>query len=157
MLDAVLRTLHVLSIVVWIGGMAFAHFFLRPALPLLEPSARLALMAAVLGRFLRAVAFAAPLAWATGGWMIGRAAAQVAGSGGVFAMPVYWTVMATLGTVMLAVFVFIRWVPYRALTGALAAGQLPAAAAALARVRQWVALNLGLGVVILLVTLLRWP
>ncbi len=31
MIYATLKTLHVLSIIVWIGGMMFAHFFLRPA------------------------------------------------------------------------------------------------------------------------------
>ena len=33
MIYATLKTLHVLSIIVWIGGMVFAHFFLRPPLP----------------------------------------------------------------------------------------------------------------------------
>lgn len=157
MLDAALKTVHVLSIVVWIGGMAFAQFFLRPSLPLLEPPVRLALMVAVLGRFFRAVTVAAPLAWATGGWMIGRAAAQVAGTGGAFQMPGYWTLMATLGTLMLGVFAWIRLGPYRALVAAVGAGHWPAGAAALARVRQGVNLNLALGTVILLATLLRWP
>ena len=55
MLDAALKTLHVMSVILWIGGMAFAHFFLRPSLGVLEPPARLALMTAVLGRFFRAV------------------------------------------------------------------------------------------------------
>ena len=31
MIYATLKTLHVLAIVVWVGGMVFAHFFLRPA------------------------------------------------------------------------------------------------------------------------------
>jgi len=32
MIYATLKTVHVLSIIVWIGGMVFAQFFLRPAL-----------------------------------------------------------------------------------------------------------------------------
>lgn len=60
MIDATLKTVHVMSIVVWIGGMVFAHFFLRPALTQLEPSVRLRLMHSVLGRFFQAVMVASP-------------------------------------------------------------------------------------------------
>ena len=42
MLYRALKTLHVLAIVVWIGGMVFAHFFLRPAAARLEPPVRCA-------------------------------------------------------------------------------------------------------------------
>ena len=52
MVYATLKTLHILAIIVWIGGMVFAHFFLRPSLSVLEPPQRLRLMHAVLGRFL---------------------------------------------------------------------------------------------------------
>ena len=31
------HALHLLSLFVWIGGMVFAHFFLRPSLAVLEP------------------------------------------------------------------------------------------------------------------------
>jgi len=44
--------LHFAAVVVWIGGMVFAHFCLRPAaLATLQPPQRLPLMAAALGRF----------------------------------------------------------------------------------------------------------
>ena len=55
MIYATLKTLHVLSIIVWIGGMVFAHFFLRPAVAQFEPAVRLRVMHAVLGRFFQAV------------------------------------------------------------------------------------------------------
>ena len=48
MLYAALKTLHVLAIVLWIGGMFFAHFFLRPAAAALDPPVRLKLMHDVL-------------------------------------------------------------------------------------------------------------
>jgi hypothetical protein len=72
-------------------------------------------------------------------------------------MPLYWHLMAGGGTVMLALYAWIRLVPYRALVAAVGSGNGPAGAAALARVRVAVAVNLGLGTLILLVTLLRWP
>ena len=36
MFYAILKTIHLLSIIVWIGGMVFAHFFLRPAVAMLS-------------------------------------------------------------------------------------------------------------------------
>jgi len=40
MIYATLKTIHIFSIVVWIGGMVFAHFFLRPAVAQLEAPVR---------------------------------------------------------------------------------------------------------------------
>ena len=54
MIDATLKTLHLLSIIVWIGGMVFAHVFLRPAVAQLDVPVRLRLMHDVLGRFFQA-------------------------------------------------------------------------------------------------------
>jgi uncharacterized membrane protein len=78
-------------------------------------------------------------------------------SGGSFQMPWAWSVMAALGVTMLLVFLYIRFVLYRRLTQAVAASDWPAGGAAMAQVRRWVAINLGLGSVILLVTLLGGP
>ena len=71
---ALLKTVHVLAVVLWVGGMAFAHFFLRPSLATLEPAQRLRLMQAVLSRFLAAVLLAVALVLGSGLWMIGRVA-----------------------------------------------------------------------------------
>ena len=88
MIYATLTTVHVQSIIVRIGGMAFAHFFLRPALARLEAPVRLRLMHDVLGRFFQAVLAASRLTLASGVWMLGRVAKQVVQSGGSFEMPV---------------------------------------------------------------------
>jgi uncharacterized membrane protein len=157
MIYAALKTLHVLSIVVWIGGMVFSHFFLRPALGSLEPPVRLRLMHDVLGRFFRAVLVASLATLGSGVWMLGRTARQVVQSGGRFEMPMAWTVMAVLGTLMVAIFIYIRFAPYKRLGRAVTASDWPAGAAALAQIRRWVAVNLGLGVIVLIVTLARWP
>lgn len=97
MIYATLKTLHVLSIVIWVGGMVFAHFFLRPAVTQLEPPMRLRLMHDVLGRFFKAVLAVSLLTLATGLWMLGRVAKQVVQSRGQFQMPLAWAVMAVLG------------------------------------------------------------
>jgi uncharacterized membrane protein len=157
MLYAALKTIHVLSIVVWIGGMMFAHFFLRPAVAQLEPSVRLRLMHDVLGRFFRAVLAVSLLTLGTGLWMLGRVAKQVVQSGSQFDMPLAWWVMTVLGIAMVAIFMHIRFALYKRFSGMVANSDWSSAGSALARIRQWVSVNLAVGVVILLVTLLRWP
>lgn len=155
MLYAILKTLHVLSIIVWVGGMVFAHFFLRPALASLDPLLRLRLMHDVLGRFFKAVLVASLLTLASGLWMLGRVAKQVVQSGGNFQMPLSWTVMAVIGIVMVAIFMHIRFALYPRLGRAVDASDGPAGGAAMAQIRRWVLINLGLGVLTVVVTLMR--
>jgi uncharacterized membrane protein len=156
MLYATLKTLHVLSIIVWIGGMVFAHFFLRPAVARLEAPVRLQLMHDVLGRFFQAVLVASLVTLASGVWMLGRVAKQVVQSGGKFEMPLAWTVMAVLGVVMVAIFMHIRFALFKRLGRAVAASDWAVGGATLAQIRTWVSINLGIGIVVLLVTLMRW-
>lgn len=157
MIYALLKTAHLLSLMVWIGGMAFAHFFLRPAVAKLEAPERIRLMHDVLGRFFNAVLWAAGLTLVSGLWMIGRVAKQAVQSGGSFAMPLEWTVMATLGIVMMGIFGHIRFALYKRLTRAVTAAAWPAGGAALGSIRLWVTINLSLGVVIVAITLLGLP
>jgi uncharacterized membrane protein len=110
----------------------------------------------VLGRFFQAVLVASLLSLATGVWMLGRVARQVVQSGGNFEMPLAWTIMAVLGAAMVAIFMHIRFALYNRLGRAVAASDWPAGGAALAQIRTWVSFNLGLGIVVLLVTLMRW-
>jgi uncharacterized membrane protein len=145
MLLAVLKAVHVLAVVLWVGGMAFAHFFLRPSLAVLEPAQRVKLMHAVLGRFFAAVLWAAGLVLASGLWIIGRVAKQAVQSGGSFSMPLDWSVMSVVGVLMIAIFGHIRFVLYKRLDRAVQAGDVPAGGAALASIRQWVGVNLALG------------
>jgi len=157
MLYPVLKTLHLLAVIVWIGGMVFSHFFLRPAAAALEPAVRVRLMHNVLGRFFNAVLGLSVLALATGIWMIGSTAKQVVQAGGHFAMPLEWTVMATLGIVMFLIFGHIRFVLYKRLAQAVLATDWSAGAAVLASIRLWVASNLALGVLIVVITLMGIP
>ena len=154
MLYNALKLLHVLSLIVWIGGMFFAHFFLRPAVQALEPPQRLALMHDVLQRFLSAVTVAVVAVLGSGLWMIGRVAKQTVQSGGAFAMPLDWTLMATLGLVMVAIFGHIRFALFKRLQRAVAASDWPAGGLAMASIRRWVGVNLVLGVVTVVITLL---
>jgi uncharacterized membrane protein len=145
MLLAVLKAVHVLAVVLWVGGMAFAHFFLRPSLAVLEPPQRVKLMHAVLGRFFAAVLWAAGLVLASGVWIIGRVAKQAVQSGGSFSMPLDWSVMSAVGLLMIAIFGHIRFVLYKRLDRAVQAGDMAGGGAVLASIRQWVGVNLALG------------
>ncbi len=154
MLYNALKLVHVLSIIVWVGGMVFAHFFLRPAAQSLEPPQRVRLMHDVLQRFFAAVTAAVVLVLVSGLWMIGGAAKQAVQTGDVFSMPLDWTIMATLGVVMIAIFGHIRFALFRRLQRAVAASDWPSGAKALGSIRSSVGVNLALGVVIVVVTLL---
>ena len=156
MIDVALKTVHLLSVIVWIGGMVFAHFFLRPAVAQLEPAVRLRLMHDVLGRFFQAVLAVSLLTLVTGVWMLGRVAQQVVLSGGSFEMPLAWTVMAALGVAMVAIFMHIRFVLYRRFSRLVAASEWTTGGAVLRQIGRWVSINLALGVLVLLVALLRW-
>lgn len=154
MLYALLKTVHVLAVVLWVGGMAFAHFFLRPSLALLEPPQRLALMREVLRRFFAAVLVASLLTLATGLGMLDQAARPVIQAGACMTWPVDWIAMTVLGLLMLAIFGYIRFVLYRRFTAALDAADLPAAAAGLAGIRLWVGINLAIGLALIALVLL---
>ena len=154
MFYATLKTIHLLSIIVWIGGMTFAHFFLRPAVATLEAPERVRLMHAVLGRFFHAVLVAGALAVGSGLWMMGRIAKQTVQAGGQLNLPLEWTVMAGLGVAMLAIFGHTRFALYPRLTRAVTAADWPAGSAALASIRAWVMVNLVIGVVIVVAVLL---
>lgn len=157
MLYAVLKTVHLLSIIVWIGGMAFAHFFLRPAVATLETPERVRLMHAVLGRFFNAVLVAGGLALGSGLWMMGRIAKQTVQAGTKLNLPLEWMAMTVLGVMMLAIFGYTRFALYPRLARAVTAAAWPAGDAALASIRTWLMVNLVMGVVIVAVTLLGVP
>ncbi len=153
MIYAILQLIHVLAVVVWVGGMAFAHFFLRPAAQFLEPPLRIRLMHGVLQRFFAAVLVIIVLVLGTGLWMIGRVAKESVQAGLSFNMPLDWTIMLVLGIVMMAIFGHIRFALFKRLARAVEASDWPAGGAVLASIRTWVGINLAIGVVIIAVAL----
>ncbi len=153
-LYAALKAVHLLSLMVWMGGMFFAHFCLRPAALTLPPPARVPLMTDVLGRFFNAVGVAASLAVLSGGWMVGRAASATRQTGAPFNTPLEWWVMGALGLLMVLVLCHIRFALYTRLRRASQGNDWPGAGAALNAIRGWVLLNLTLGTVIVAVVLM---
>jgi uncharacterized membrane protein len=151
---ALLKLLHLASVVVWVGGMFFALFCLRPAAMSLPPPVRVPFMAGVLGRFFNIVLWVALAALGSGVAMVMRVAQTTRQTGAPFNMTLDWMAMAVLGLVMLAIFGHIRFALYKRLQRAVAAQDWPAGGAALGSIRLWVEVNLGLGTLIILIVLL---
>ena len=151
MFYATLKALHLLSIIFWVGGMAFAHFCLRPAVVALEPPIRLTLMHAVLRRFFALVAASILIALVSGLGMMAIFSSSAAQSGVALKMPVGWMVMAALGILMMLLFGHIRFVLFKRLRLAVRESKWSAAAAALASIRVWVRANLAIGLIVVVV------
>jgi uncharacterized membrane protein len=142
MLHQALLFLHLAGALVWIGGMFFAYFCLRPAAAqLLQPPERLPLWVATFERFFRLAAIAVALILASGFTMLGRA--------GFSSAPRGWHIMMALGVVMAGIFVYVYAELFPRLRAHCAVSAWPAAGAVLNTIRQWVAVNLGLAVVVL--------
>ncbi len=141
--------LHFASVIVWIGGMSFAHFCLRPAaIATLQAAQRLPLMASALGRFFVIVGWSIALLWVSGIAMFLEAVSAGARP------PWNWNAMAAIAAVMTLVFGAIVLRRHPRMREALQAGDLPAAGAALDGIRRLVVLNLVLGWVIVAVAVL---
>ena len=130
--------IHVLGVVIWVGGMFFAHVVLRPSVQDLTPAERLLLMREVVGRFVHWVLVAIALIVASGVFLWGSTPMARA--------PMGWHVMLGGFGVMLAVYLFLRFVPYNRLEAALEAGDLPGAGTQMAMIRLLMGVNLLLGI-----------
>jgi uncharacterized membrane protein len=135
-----LVALHVLAVVVWVGGMAFALFVLRPGLAPLPPPQRLAVLARVFARFLPVVGIAVLVLAATG-------AVLLAHYGGLRAVPWGVHVMIALGAVMVVVYLVVLRLNPR-LQAAVRAEDWPAGGAVAERMRRWIMVNLARGIVV---------
>ena len=155
MLFIILKLIHLFSIVIWVGGMFFAHFFLRPAVQKLDPPVRLPLMRDVLGRFFSVVLILVLLVLLSGIGLIGSIHGLASKVGAQFSMPLSWIVMTVLGVIMMAVFGHISFALFKRLDRAVQAGDWAAGGAALGGIRKLVALNLALGLVI--IAAMRFP
>jgi uncharacterized membrane protein len=132
--------LHVIAVVIWVGGMFFAHQCLRPvAASQLEPPLRLPLWVGVFGRFFPWVWATIAVILATGFWLI------FAVFGGFKGVGLYVHAMLGLGLVMMAIFLHVFFAPYQRLKRAVAAQDWQAGGKQLAQIRMLVGLNTVLG------------
>ena len=145
-MNRLLILFHLLAVIVWIGGMFFAHVCLRPvAAAQLPPPQRLPLLAAVLGRFFTVVGWALVLLWGSGIIRFAQVGAAV---------PASWMAMAGIAALMTVILALIVFRFHRAMVAAVAASDWPQAGAAMNTIRQLVLTNLLLGVLTVAVAVL---
>ena len=139
--------LHVLSVVVWVGGMFFAYMALRPvAASVLEPPQRLTLWAGVFGKFF-------PWVWASVALILLTGLHMLMVFGGM-AAPHYAMAMLVLGVLMMLIFVHVFFAPYKKLRRAVAAQDWKAGGAALGQIRTLIGINLSIGLITIAVVFL---
>jgi uncharacterized membrane protein len=141
LIGSVALILHLLSAVIWVGGMFFALLVLRPASGPLDPPARLGLWLRVLDRFFAWVFAAIALLLLSGFTLIFNV------FGGFAGMRPYINLMMAIGIVMMLIFLHLFFAPWRRFRAAMAAGDNAAAAAQLNQIRIIVTVNLILGLV----------
>jgi len=135
-------TLHLLAAVIWVGGMFFAHQMLRPvAASLLEPPLRQSLWVGVFGRFFPWVWVAILTIPLTGYWMLFGV------YGGMANVGLYVHVMHGLGLLMIAIYLYVFFVPYQGLKRAVAAQAWPEGKGHIDRIRDMVGINMILGLI----------
>lgn len=140
--------LHVLSIVIWVGGMFFAYMALRPAaVQTLEPPQRLPLWAATFDRFF-------PWVWLSVVTLLGSGLYLIGQMGGFGAVGLYVHAMFGLGIVMMLIFGHVYFAPYKKLKRGVAAQEWKAAGAALSQIRVLVGINMSIGLINISVVLL---
>jgi len=144
--NSIAITLHVLSAVLWVGGMFFAHQVLRPvAAAQLEPPARLTLWVGVFTRFFPWVWLFVLLLPVTGYWMIFSL------FGGMSGVGMYVHIMQALGWLMILIYMHLFFAPFRRLKEAVVTAQWPEAGKQLGRIRHIVGVNLALGLIVIAV------
>jgi len=134
-----MKLMHMLSIVVWVGGMFFAYVVLRPsAAEVLQPPERLRLWDKVFKQFFNWVWLAVFLVLVSGFYMIYLL-------GGFAGLAMYINLMLLLGIAMMLIYVYVFFKCYVPFNRLVAKQEWPAAGAMLATIRKLVALNLSIG------------
>ena len=135
--------LHLLAAILWVGGMLFAHMMLRPAaVQVLEPPLRLKLWIQVFKNFFLWVWIAIITLLTSGYWMIFSFYNGFSGS------PIYVHIMHGLGIVMILIFMYVYFVPYRKLRHAVIVENFQEGGAQLAQIRQLVGTNILIGLAV---------
>lgn len=143
---ALLLSLHILFVVIWVGGMFFAYVALRPAAgSVLEPPQRLSLWAATFNHFFPWVWLAIIVILISGLLLIFKY------FGGMAGVTPTVHIMLGLGILMMLIFMHVFFAPYQRLKRAVAAKDWSTGGKALNQIRILIAINLALGLLTVLV------
>ncbi len=142
MFMSIALSLHLLAIVIWVGGMFFAHQALRPAaVSTLEPPLRLQLWVATFKRFFPWVWLCVIVVLVTGLWMMMQYPKA----------PIFVHSMLGLGIIMMLIFMHVYFAPYNKLKKAVAAENWPDGGKALGQIRMLVGINTVIGILTIIV------
>ena len=153
-MGSVLATsIHSLAAVIWVGGMFFAYQVLRPAAMVLEPPQRLTLWGEVFGRFFKwvwAIVILTPL---TGYYRL------YTDMGGFSEAAIHIHIMHMTGLLMIIIYLYLYFVPYREFKTAVNAQTWPQAGAQIGKIRWLILINLILGLITVVVgvSVTYWP
>lgn len=142
MIGALATGLHALAAVLWVGGMFFAYQVLRPVVgSLAPPPERLKFWDAVFARFFPWV-WGAALALPITGYLL-----IINLYNGFQTSPIHIHWMHGIGWVMIALYLYMYFAPYRTFKLAVATEDWPTGAAQLNVIRRIVGINLVLGLI----------
>ena len=137
---SLLVSLHIITAIIWVGGMFFAHLVLRPsAVETLEPAFRLTLWDRVFKRFFFWVWLSVITLVVTGYMIIFMYLGGFAGA----AILVH--IMQLTGLLMMAIFGYLYFVTYQKFHTAVILQNWPEAGQQLLKIRHTVTVNLVLG------------
>lgn len=138
--------LHLLSAVVWVGGMFFAYMFLRPvAASQLEPPVRLQLWVGVFKKFFPFVWLSLLFLPLTGYLMIFDIWGSMGGT------PLYVHIMNGLGIVMILIYLHVYFAPFKRLKEAVIKQDWPEGGRNLNIIRKMVGINTMVGLLVIIV------
>ena len=133
------KLIHLLAVLIWVGGMFFAYVVLRPAaMDVLQPPERLRMWDSVFRRFFKWVWVAVGSILVTGLYLIYL-------YGGIAHVARHVHIMLALGLAMMAIYGYVFFACYVPLSLHVAKQRWKEAGEILGRIRKLVALNLVLG------------
>ena len=140
--------LHLLCIVIWVGGMFFALVVLRPSLSTLDPAQRIAILSQVFRRFFLVIWHVMPLALISGYAMLFGVYGGFRGAN--------WSIqtMQGIGLIMAAVFLYVYVSPWPRFRAAVSPAR---AAGAADMIRKLILVNLLLGLLNICIATLGRP
>lgn len=142
------KLIHLLAVLVWVGGMFFAYVILRPAAgEALVPPERMRLWNAVLRRFFNWVGGAIGAILITGFYLIYQ-------YGGITHVASHVHIMLALGLLMMVIYGYVFFACYVPFSLHVAKQRWKEAEERLGRIRKLVALNLALGLLTIFVVVI---
>lgn len=142
-------TLHVIAVIVWIGGIFLGVVVLRPALAELDLALRVRLYARIVGRFLPWIWAAVITLLVSGFYMV-----FTSFDGGLSGTPWFVRFMMGVGVFMMMLVGHVSFAPYKRLKRAIASNDDALAAKAMRQMGTLMAVNLALGLIVILVAMM---